>query len=83
MRRVRRAPRSRAEPAPWGETYVDRRASHLCDGRDRVTLALYGAVPMEGTGAFLELVVETTARGTALPFRFDAVANEGLIPLRW
>ena len=45
-------------------------------------VALYGVTPLEGTGALFN-VTYTTSAPSGMPFRVDAQANEGLIPISW
>jgi hypothetical protein len=52
------------------------------DMRGDMRLALYGVLPLEGSGTLLTLTVEATGKTvTRLP-RIEAQANEGRIPLR-
>lgn len=52
------------------------------DGRQHL-LALYQALPMQGTGPFLEVILAARSWPLPLPFEFAASANEGLVPLTW
>jgi hypothetical protein len=57
-------------------------AAGIADGGN-YRIALFGVMPLEGTGSFLKVTYSMTKDVNGMPFGIAAQANEGAIPIAW